>query len=88
MAKRVGGLVWKNKLFTAFLIMTIVVGGSTFLLAPTQYPNPQLGSINVPSKGVFVLSAYPVLDRRVIGLVNLFAIITRSLICQMLVSMI
>nr|MDO8134198.1 hypothetical protein [Candidatus Njordarchaeum guaymaensis] len=72
MTRNIAALISKNKLFSCFLIMTIVIGGSTFLLAPPQYPNPQLGTIDVPGKGSFVLAAYPILDRRVIGLVNLF----------------
>jgi hypothetical protein len=71
LAKKTITLISKNKLFSLFFIVTIVVGTSTFLLAPAQYPNPQLGSISVQGKGTFDLSSYPVLDRRVIGLVNL-----------------
>jgi hypothetical protein len=52
--------------------MTIFVAGSTFFLSPTQYSNPQLPVITVSGKGSFDLRTYPMLDRRVIGLVNLF----------------
>jgi hypothetical protein len=52
--------------------MTIMVAGSSVLLAPAQYTNPQLGMISVPGKGTFDLATYPSLDRRVIGLMNLF----------------
>nr|MDO8097693.1 hypothetical protein [Candidatus Njordarchaeota archaeon] len=72
MSRNITGLISRNKLFSCFLIMTIVVAGSSFVLTPAQYPNPQLSNITVPGKGTFVLAAYPVLDRRVIGLVNLF----------------
>jgi hypothetical protein len=65
-------LISKNKLFTCFLIMTMIVAGSTSVLSPTQYPNPQLPTISVAGNGSFDLNTYPVLDRRVIGLVNLF----------------
>lgn len=71
MAKKAITLISKNKLFSLFFIMTIVVGTSTFLLAPVQYSNPHLGLISVQGKGTFDLSTYPVLDRRVIGLINL-----------------
>ena len=71
MAEKTITLISKNKLFSIFLVMMIVVGTSTFLFAPVQYPNPQLGLISVQGKGTFDLSTYPILDRRVIGLVNL-----------------
>jgi hypothetical protein len=72
LAKKTITLVSKNKLLSLFFIMMILVGASTLLLAPAQYPNPQLGVISVPGKGSFDLNSYPTLDRRVIGLVNLF----------------
>ncbi|WXG44311.1 MAG: hypothetical protein WED04_09805 [Promethearchaeati archaeon SRVP18_Atabeyarchaeia-1] len=72
MAKKTISLASKNKFFSLLLIMTIAAGTSTFLLAPAQYANPQLGVISVQGKGSFDLNAYPVLDRRVIGLLNLF----------------
>ncbi|MGA2574299.1 MAG: hypothetical protein ABSF36_08930 [Candidatus Methanomethylicaceae archaeon] len=72
MANRFATLISRNKLFACFLIATIVVATSTFVLTPAQNPNPQLPTIAVPGKGNFNLNAYPVLDRRVIGLVNLF----------------
>lgn len=72
MAKSYATMISKNKLFAFLLILTIVISGSTFVLAPTQSPGSQLVTINVPGKGDFDLNAYPYLDRRVIGLVNLF----------------
>jgi hypothetical protein len=72
LSRKLVAFISKNKLFSCFLIMTIIVAGSSFVLAPAQYPNPQLGAITVPGKGNFALSVYPVLDRRVIGLLNLF----------------
>jgi hypothetical protein len=72
MANRFVALVSKNKLFAAFLIMAIVVAGSTTVLSPTPKSDPALPIISVPGKGSFNLATYPSLDREVIGLVNLF----------------
>ena len=71
-ANRFADLVSKNKLFAAFLILTILVSGSTVVLAPAQKSDPAMPVIAVPGKGSFSLASYPSLDRQVIGLVNLF----------------
>jgi hypothetical protein len=72
MSSRFVALVSKNKLFAVFLTLTIIVAGSTTVLAPAQKSDPALPVISVPGKGSFNLSTYPSLDRQVIGLVNLF----------------
>lgn len=59
-----------SKLFTTFLILTLVITSSTFLLSSVEKPTPNLGKINVPDKGVFDLSTYPNLDRRTLGIWN------------------
>jgi hypothetical protein len=72
LASRFVALISKNKLFSIFLILTILVASSASVLAPAQRSNPTLPTITVAGKGSFDLSAYPSLDKRVIGLVNLF----------------
>jgi hypothetical protein len=72
LANRFFTLISKNKLFSLFLIATIIVASSSFAFAPAQHSNPQLPTISVAGKGSFDLSTYPSLDRRVIGLINLF----------------
>ncbi|MDD1776196.1 MAG: hypothetical protein LUP94_02455 [Candidatus Methanomethylicus sp.] len=72
MANRFSGWISRNKLFSCFLIMTILVANSTFILTPSQHPSLELPTITVAGKGSFDLNDYPSLDRRVIGLVNLF----------------
>ncbi|MHA2252627.1 MAG: linalool dehydratase/isomerase domain-containing protein, partial [Candidatus Kariarchaeaceae archaeon] len=59
-----------NKLFTIILLLNLLVTSSTFLFSPKTYPNPKLHTIDIPGKGTFDLNLYPVLDRRVIGLLN------------------
>jgi hypothetical protein len=71
LSNRPANLVSKNKLFAGFLIITILVATSTFVLAPAQHPDPKLPTISVPGKGNFDLNAYPVINRKVIGQVNL-----------------
>lgn len=69
---RYSALVSKNKLFASFLVLSILLAGSTVALAPAQKSDPALPVISVPGKGSFDLASYPSLDRQVIGLVNLF----------------
>jgi hypothetical protein len=72
LTKHAASFLSKNKLFACLFIMTVLVACLSYAFAPVEFSNPQLVSIVVPGKGTFDLAAYPFLDRRVIGLVNLF----------------
>jgi hypothetical protein len=63
-------IILNSKLFVILLILSILLSGSTFLLAPNEYPTPNFGKITVPNKGTFDLNNYPHLDRKIIGIWN------------------
>jgi hypothetical protein len=72
LANQAASFLSRNKLFACLFIMTVLVACSSYAFSPVGFANPQLVSIVVPGKGTFDLAAYPFLDRRVIGLMNLF----------------